>query len=369
MKKLFRLMNQNPDSGRARRFRLFSITALTTVYLLILAGGIVRSTGSGMGCPDWPKCFGQWVPPTEASQLPVDYKDIYAGKREVKNERFADYLSALGFKETANRILTDESILVEADFNVFKTWTEYINRVLGALLGIIIVGMFASSIPLRKERTRPFWISLAALITVMIVGWIGSIVVSTNLVPWTITVHMLLALVVVGLLTFAVFDSGKHVDTAGVSVPKGFKRLLLLGILFMIIQITMGTQVREAIDAVAVQLGNEQRALWIEQLGLGFYIHRSFSLAIIAIHAYLFLKIRNTINRRSEVFLLSGSVLGLLVIASLSGAAMAYFAIPAFIQPLHLTLSSLIFGLQILLFLDVYLVKQSVSSHNLNFAS
>ncbi len=362
-------MNQNPDSSRARRFRLFSITALTAVYLLILAGGIVRSTGSGMGCPDWPKCFGQWVPPTELSQLPENYKEIYAGKREVKNERFAGYLSALGFKDTANKILTDESILVEADFNALKTWIEYINRLLGAVLGLLIVGMFITSIPLRKERTRPFWISFAALITVMIVGWIGSIVVSTNLVPWTITVHMLLALVVVGLLTFAVFDSGKHTDSVGVTVPKGFKRLLLIGISFMIIQISLGTQVREAIDAVAIQLGNEQRALWIEQLGLGFYIHRSFSLAIIAIHAYLFFKIRNTINRRNEVFILSGAILGLLTIATLSGAAMAYFAIPAFIQPLHLTLSSLIFGLQVLLFLDVYLVKQSVSSHNLNFAS
>jgi cytochrome c oxidase assembly protein subunit 15 len=362
-------MNQKPNSGRAKLYRRFSITSLTAVYLLILAGGIVRSTGSGMGCPDWPKCFGQLVPPTEVSQLPDNYKEIYSAKREAKNERFAKYLSVLGFSETADRILNDESILVEADFNVYKTWTEYVNRLLGALVGIFILGMFVSSIRLLKERKRPFWISLAALITVIFEGWIGSIVVSTNLVPWTITLHMLLALLVVGLLTFAVFDSGKHESMASLAIPTGFKRLLVLGMTLMVIQIALGTQVREAIDAIAIELGNANRNQWINELGLGFYIHRTFSLVIIGVHAYLFMKVYKSPSTNREVFLLSGGILLALVITTLSGGVMAYFAIPAFIQPLHLTLSSLIFGLQVLLFLDVYFSKKEVTDTKLTFAS
>src|SRR6478735_4828751 len=127
------------------RFQRLGIISVVVVYLLILAGGIVRSTGSGMGCPDWPRCFGQWVPPTKESQLPEDYKEVFKAKRHIKNEKLSKYLTAFNLNRLANQVLNEETDPVNLQFNVTKTYIEYINRVAGVITGIFIFLAFIFS--------------------------------------------------------------------------------------------------------------------------------------------------------------------------------------------------------------------------------
>lgn len=138
-------------------FKKLSLATLVAVYFLILIGGVVRSTGSGMGCPDWPKCFGRWVPPTDVAELPDNYKEDYSAYRHQKNVRFARYLRLFGMDSKADQITTDQSILEEANFNVYKTWTEYANRLAGVSIGLFIFAMAIGSWAYFKEDPPVFF--------------------------------------------------------------------------------------------------------------------------------------------------------------------------------------------------------------------
>ncbi|MFP4089715.1 MAG: COX15/CtaA family protein [Cyclobacteriaceae bacterium] len=343
-------------------FRRLSLITLASVYILILIGGIVRSTGSGMGCPDWPKCFGSWVPPTEADQLPTDYKEIYAAQRAQKNERFTAYLDFIGFPNLAEQIRQDKSILVEEDFNAVKTWTEYLNRLFGAIVGLLILATFLASLRHFKSDNKLVTFSLITLIAVGIQGWIGSIVVSTNLLPWMITVHMLLALVIVALLTYLWKRASKYEYTTYKLAGQGHRKVLwvITGLLILtIIQIVMGTQVRESVDTVSDALGESNRSEWINNLGLIYYIHRSYSLLVLSGHIYLVYLLANNFRRGGNLILNSLVLLTVIVLEIVSGAVMGYFAIPKFAQPIHLSLAALAFGIQFLMLLKVYSIQKN----------
>lgn len=286
-----------------------------------------------MGCPDWPKCFGAWVPPTSVGQLPENYKEQYAAYRDKKNQKFARYLEWIGLQDTATRILADKSVLLEADFNASKTWVEYANRLVGVVIGLMIIALFLASWRIRKLSPHLFRGSLATLILVILQGWFGSIVVSTNLTTWTVTIHMFLALFIVALLIWLLVRSG---DRSSGRV-QGIAIWLAVGMAALLVQIFLGTQVRETLDRLATTLSRQE---WIANAGLDFIVHRTFSWLVLAIQVGLWLKLRKTSTDSSLTI-----VPFLLILSSLlTGAAMAYFAVPPFLQPVHLLLAVVTFG-------------------------
>jgi cytochrome c oxidase assembly protein subunit 15 len=302
-----------------------------------------------MGCPDWPKCFGSWIPPTEVSQLPFDYKDIYAQQRADKNVKFVSYLTAFGFEDLADQIKNDPDMLKEDDFNAVKTWTEYINRLIGAVIGLLIFGTFVMSLRYWKVNRTITVLSFLAFVLVGVQGWIGSIVVSTNLLQWMITIHMLLALVIVCLLIYVYFRA-KAVTELVIPNRKRVSIFLMITIFLTLIQVVLGTQVREALDVLSDSLN---RSEWIENLGIQFKIHRSFSLVLIAAHFYVIRLLYHIKTLPKSFRILLGVLIGSLGIEVASGVIMAYFGVPAAAQPVHLLLGTLIVGLQYYVLLQV----------------
>ncbi|MEP6614995.1 MAG: COX15/CtaA family protein [Ginsengibacter sp.] len=288
-----------------RSFVSYSKLVVVMVFLVILAGGVVRMTQSGMGCPDWPKCFGRWVPPVSVSQLPSNYKQLYAFK------------------------------YVDTSFNPYHTWIEYINRLLGALLGFLLVAQFIWSLRFLRTDNKITWLCLTTMLLTGFQGWLGSKVVEANLEAVKVTTHMLVALVIAALSVSVVYRAS---ETEKVFISKKIKTIAWVAIFLMIIQISLGTRVREEVDLVAATFNFEQRNHWVEKLGFIFYLHRSFSILVALVCFYLFVQYQKFSTLHQSAWLILFCVA---VVAGL-GVTMAYFNIPAIAQPLHLLFSSLL---------------------------
>jgi heme a synthase len=316
-----------------RSYNRLSKVTMVFILLVISAGSIVRSTGSGMGCPDWPKCFGLIIPPTCACELPDNYKEIYSEKRIKKTEKFAKLLSLIGLDEIANKLLNDETIKEEEDFNVVNTWVEYVNRLVGAISGLGVFLMLAL-LPFVKDKPKGkrrvlYGLALLNLILIAFEGWFGSIVVATNLTPWTISVHMWLALVILVIQTRLIWLSS---NKSGFKIDIKYKRVFYIFFLSLLVQIILGTQVRVEVDNFIVKDDV------LNQFEIGYFIHRTFSWLILI--AFIFTAI---LNRKLHYGFGILKWIGLIILFEiLSGVFMSYFDIPAWNQPVHLLSSSIL---------------------------
>jgi len=288
-----------------KKFLNYTWFVLTMVFLVIMAGGVVRMTQSGMGCPDWPKCFGRWIPPTNANQLPAD---------------FEKYLRTQDIDHT---------------FNAYHTWIEYINRLLGALLGVFIFIHFIwSFIKFRKKDKGIVLLSFLLLLTVGFQGWLGKKVVDANLAAVKITTHMLVALLIAAIPLIIIYRLKQEERIH----DKFLKRLAAIVIVLLLVQIVLGTQVREQIDEISKSLYYQQREHWIARLDHLFVIHRSFSWVVAAVCILLWYKARPYQSlQKNSLLILSCTILTIGL-----GIIMAYVNIPAIAQPLHLLIACIL---------------------------
>ena len=315
--------------------------SLITVYLVIIAGATVRMTGSGMGCPDWPKCFGYYIPPTQMEELLWEpYHDYKEGQVIIKDSKLKVANKDFTSNEMYQPSNWDEYTKHDyAEFNPYHTWVEYINRLCGALAGLACFSYW------KRKKSVVLW----AGIVVFLLGfnaWLGATVVYSVLNPVKITTHMIAALLNVAALLYLIYIA-KNKPTHKVKYDRAFYIFTWVAMFFSLIQIGLGTQVRQFIDE-QTNSGITDVALWLENPDLTFYIHRTFSFVIFFVNLYLFLRNKrlNLGNKKINWIMI------LLLLEIFTGILMYYIHFPFGTQAAHLVLATIMYGLQFAIILE-----------------
>ncbi|MCO4293454.1 COX15/CtaA family protein [Solitalea sp. MAHUQ-68] len=348
-----------------KKFLSVCFTAILLTFLVIIAGGVVRSTGSGMGCPDWPKCFGHYIPPTTINELTFsEGKFFKKGYIVIWNEALykakQDFTTGKEFVPSDWEKYTKHSY---AKFNVYHTWTEYVNRLTGVLLGFGAIATVVFAIRyLKTNKRKVFWLSLFNLFLIGYQGWLGSKVVESNLKAYMVTIHMFVALIILALYIYIYEQARARKFALADFEVANMKRIKVGAFVLMtltMVQMLLGTQVREIIDEIAAVLNQTGREQWVSRVGFIFLSHRELAIAVLVLTVVLFVWIRKvTDNTFVQVFNYNSL---LVVLQIITGIVLAWMALPPVFQALHLVFGCLMFGLQFWTVLFLLKIKATSS--------
>jgi len=287
-----------------QKFKRWAIATFILTFLVVIAGGVVRTTQSGMGCPDFPTCFGRWIPPTNASELPPDFEK-YLHKQDIDHT-----------------------------FNVWHTWIEYSNRLLGALLGVFAIIQVILIYSRRRENRELYRLAMTFLGLVIATGLFGAVVVKLNLAHLSISVHLLFAILMVQVQLAILLVLRSGLFQTGVS--KRIKQFIFIFLAVLLVQSVLGTLVRMYVDDVSKTLHYEQRENWLASTPVAFLMHRSFSWMVLAAMLFLAWFCRQS-EIRNQVF----ALLAVVILNMVAGITLFYAGMPAVAQPIHLLLATI----------------------------
>jgi len=299
-----------------KRFRHLAFFATLATYFVIFMGGLVRVSGAGLGCPDWPKCFGSWFPPTSLSQLPPEI---------------------------------DPSL-----FNLTLAWIEYINRLGGMVLGIIILIVMVMAIRHFRKIPRIIIPSLVAALLVAFQGWQGGQVVASELRQLYVSIHMGVAFIIVSLMIYITQqayyleypdDEKNSVYPRGIAIYIGFLWILTF------VQIILGTEIRSLLEYMPARFPLLPQSSWLGKVGIISYVHATLGIAI-TVGAW---QIASKIFKESKAVssLVKQGAAAMLFLAFLQviiGAVLAIVGLPEVLRIFHLWVASLLIGSLLLLY-------------------
>ncbi|MDP4625406.1 MAG: COX15/CtaA family protein [Akkermansiaceae bacterium] len=309
-----------------------AVAALVSVLVLIFVGAIVRVTGAGMGCPDWPTCWGLLIPPTKVEE--VDFDKLPIEKFQKKAERMGRDPSTI----------SRESLRKE--FNPRHVWTEFVNRLFSLPVGFFAFATFIISSTFFKSRPHVFWLSFASLLLVLANAIMGARVVYSGISPGVLSSHLALAMLLICVLVHCVWAGG--VKPWKIEMTKGSDKLrIMVAVLLgsIVVEGILGSQIREITDEMAKAHLDAPRETWIAELEQNaiYLIHRSFSwlILILAVWAYYLAKI----NQPSGTTPTQKGVVAIVFAQMILGVVMAQVHIYSWVQVLHVGLAAILLAL------------------------
>ncbi|MBZ0307290.1 MAG: COX15/CtaA family protein [Anaerolineae bacterium] len=305
---------------RINGFQKWALLTTVATYMLITIGGLVRASGAGLGCPDWPTCFGKPYPP-------LTHEEFL--QREIPADFNVD------------------------EFHVTLAWIEWLNRLSGSVIGLLIIGTLAYALKDHRKNKFILYPTIAAFITVLVNGWLGSVVVESKLEPVVISAHLLLALVQVSLLLYATvaafYPEGSQQDLP----PQ--RQLLARGALvvlfLLLIQVGLGADLRGQLENIEGDNPQMERGDWIHEANWIDPVHRSFSWTILLGVAWMGFYAHKRVPFHPYLRYAT-QLAGLLVLVQVTaGIGLAYVNLPPPLQAVHVVTASLMVGIVTLIYL------------------
>ncbi len=306
--------------------------ALVSLVVLVIAGATVRVTGSGLGCPDWPTCWGCLIPPTSVDQIDVEKLDL---------EKFKTHAARKGIDPDT---ITRETIL--ESFDPVLTWIEFTNRLASLPLGIASLLLALFSFGGKQNRAWIIGLAVVCLVDVVANAIMGAIVVRSGLQPGIITLHMALAfLLIVFLVTIIWLSRPRNLESkVSFSMQSRLKITSLVFLACLISEGLLGSQLREQTDELAITAETAQgvqRDKWGEELAatVVYTIHRSFSWSLLLTSTLLYYWAR---LEKERLALEPKLIFAMVVAMMLMGVVLGHIAIYPAVQVLHVGMTSVL---------------------------
>ena len=284
-----------------RTFRRLAIATAAFTLLLIAWGGLVRATGSGDGCPDWPTCFGSWIPRLE-----------------------------------------------------YHTLIEYTHRFLAFVAGtlsLVLCGAAATDLIRsrggRRARAVPVlaaWLAVALAPLFLVQAAIGGWIIATNEAPGVVTLHFAVAFVVLG-LTVAIAILAEPAEPGGI---RGYAHITAWTAAATYGLLLVGTYVRAEGAGLAFRdwpLMGGRLLPDLSAYGAGLmFAHRILAIVVTALVIWCLVRARTMVPRSDRLVRLATLTLALLVGQVLIGGANVLTELATWARAAHVAMSALVWA-------------------------